>query len=192
MGKMLTYFFRAWFGVREYQEAAHPRLQTSSFTLRFWGRLLIAAIGVCFFLWQQIVEPPTIWGSNLFATILLFITVSQAMGPLFCFLFIGTRKFFLTRHYLRTLARGEFYFTWKSAICIPLMIALSILAALGFLGPFWYVKLGVFLLTVPVLWFYILMPFLNWIGVRWFGHPKSVAQPGKRKAAPKRHATMHP
>jgi len=192
MGTFLTYFLRAWIGIREYQEASHIRPQTSTFTLRFWGRLLIAAAGFCFFLWQQIVEPPTWWGSDTFATLLLGITVSQAAGPLFCLLFKCTTKFFLTKHYLEALGKGEFYFTLKSAICIPLMALLSILAAYGFLGTHWYVKLFVFLLTVPAAWFFVFIPALNWAGVRWIGFPKTIVEKGKQKTATKRRATTQP
>src|SRR6266568_2657828 len=129
MGTFLPSFLQAWIGTREYQEASHLRLHTSTFLLRFWGRLLIATVGLCFFLWQQLVEPPTWWGLDTFATLLLGITVSQAAGPLFYLLFKCTTKFFLTKHYLEALGKGELYFTLKSAICIPLMALLSILTA---------------------------------------------------------------
>jgi len=191
MRTFLTYFLRAWIGIREYQEFIHAIAQTATFTLRFWGRLLIAAAGVCFFLWQQIVEPPTWLGSDAVATFVLGITVSQAVGPLFCLLYICTKRFFLTQHYLEALGKGEFYFTLKSAISIPLMLLLSILAAYGFLGTHWYVKLFVFLLTVPVAWFFVFMPALNWIGVRWIGFPKTIVENGKQKTVTKRHATIH-
>jgi hypothetical protein len=192
MGTFLRYFLPAWIGIGEYQEVTHARPQTSTLTLRFYGRLFIAAAGFCFFLWQQLVEPPAWWGSNTFAIFLLGLTVSQASGPLFYLLFKCTKKFFLTKHYLETLGKGKFYFTLKSAICIPLMTVLSILAAYGFLGDRWYVKLFVFLLTVPVAWFFVLIPALNWVGIHWIGFPKGFVEKGKLKTAPKRQATTQP
>jgi len=192
MGTVFIYFLRAWIGIGEYQEVIHARPQTSTFTLRFWGRLFIAAAGVCFFLWQQVVEPPAWWGSDTFATILLGITVSQASGPLFCLLSKCTQKFFLTKHYLETLGKDEFYFTLKSAICIPLVTVLSLLAVYGFLGDRWYVKLFVFLLTVPIASYFVFIPALNWVAIHWIGFPEGFVEKGKQKTTTKRHATMQP
>ena len=157
MGTFITTFVRAWIGSEEYHEAWYKRSRTWSFPIRFWGRLTIAAAGLCFFLWQQITSSPHGWGSDTFATLVLAITVSQAAGPCFYLLYHWTVRFFLTRHYLEVLAQGRVYFTLKSALCILLMTVLSVLAASGSLGPHWYVKLLVFLLTVPVACFFIFL-----------------------------------
>jgi len=189
MGTFITVFVRTWIGSEEYHEAWYKRSRTWSFPIRFWGRLTIAAAGLCFFLWQQITYAPHGWGSDTFATLVLAITVSQAAGPCFYLLYQGTTRFFLTRHYLEALARGRMYFTLKSALCILLTTVLSVLAASGLLGPHWYVKLFVFLLTVPVACFFVLLPALNWVGVRLIGFPKAVHEQEKQEAAKPGHAT---
>jgi hypothetical protein len=174
MGTFFFYFLPACFGSEEYHEAWHKRARTWSFPMRFWGRLIIAALGLCFFLWQQITEPAQWWGSDTFATVVLCITTLQAAGPLFYLLFKFTLKFFLTKHYCEALEAGNVYFTLKSALCILLTTIFSVLAAYGFLGTRWYVKLFAFFLTFPVAWFLVIFPVLNWAGVRWVGFPKAI------------------
>ena len=189
MGTFITAFVRAWIGSEEYHEAWYKRSRTWSFPIRFWGRLTIAAAGLCFFLWQHITYAPHGWESDTFAILVLAITVSQAAGPGFYLLYQGTARFFLTRHYLEALARGRMYLTLKSALCILLMTVLSVLAASGSLGPHWYVQLFVFLLTVPVACFFVLLPALNWVGVRLIGFPKAVLEQQKQEAAKPGHAS---
>jgi hypothetical protein len=58
MGTFITTFVRAWIGSEEYHEAWYKRSRTWSFPIRFWGRLTMAAAGLCFFLWQQITSSP--------------------------------------------------------------------------------------------------------------------------------------
>src|SRR5262249_11483996 len=145
-------------------------------------RLTIAGAGLCFFLWQQITYSPHGWGEDTFATLVLAITVSQATGPGFYLLYHWTVRFFLTRHYLEALARGRIYLTLKSVLCILLVTVLSVLAASGLLGHHWYVKLFVFLLTVPVACFFVLLPALNWVGVRLIGFPKAILEQEKQEA----------
>jgi hypothetical protein len=147
MGIFSLSFLRAWFGSEEYHEARHKRARTWSFPIRFWGRLIIAALGLCFFLWQQITEPSQWWGSDTFATLVLSITALQAAGPFFYLLSKFTLKFFLTEHYREALGAGKVYFTLKSALCILLTTVLSVLVAYGLLGSRWYVKLVAFLLS---------------------------------------------
>jgi hypothetical protein len=190
MGTSITYFLRAWVGSREYHEARHQPTRTWSFPLRFWGRLLIAALGLCFFLWQQLAAPP-FW-SGTFATLLLGLTASQAAGPLCYLLHICTTRFFLTPDYRAALSKGKWYFTRKSALSILLVTVLSVLAASGVLGTRWYVKLVVFLLTVPVAWFFVFIPSLNWAEVRWIGLLQSIRTKRKRPPATRRHATGQP
>jgi hypothetical protein len=187
MGTFITAFVRAWIGSEEYHEAWYKRSRTWSFPIRFWGRLTLAAAGLCFFLWQQITYFPHGWGSDTFATLVLTITVSQAAGPCFYLLYQLTVRFLLTRHYLEALGRGRMYFTLKSALCILLMTVLSVLAASGALGTRWYMKLFVFLLTVPVACFFVLLPALNWVGVRLIGFPKTVLEQQTQEAARKEH-----
>jgi hypothetical protein len=187
MDTFITAFIRAWIGSTEYHEAWYKRSRTWSFPIRFWGRLTIAAAGLCFFLWQQITHSPQ--GSDTFATLVLAITVSQAAGPCFYLLYQWTVRFFLTRHYLEALAWGRMYLTLKSALCILLMTVLSVLAASGGLGTRWYMKLFVFLLTVPVACFFVFLPALNWVGVRLIGFPKAVLEQEKQEAAKPGHAT---
>ena len=187
MGTFITAFVRAWIGSEEYHEAWDKRSRTWSFPIRFWGRLTFAGAGLCFFLWQQITSSPG--GSDTFAPLVLASTVSQAAGPCFYLLYHGTARFFLTRHYLEALARGRMYFTLKSALCILLMTVLSVLAASGSLGFHWYVQLFVFLLTVPVACFFVLLPALNWVGVRLIGFPKAVLEQEKQEAAKPGHAS---
>jgi hypothetical protein len=189
MGAFITVFVRAWIGSEEYHEAWYKRSRTWSFPIRFWGRLTLAAAGLCFFLWQQITYSIHGWGSDTFATLVLAITVSQAAGPGLYLLYQGMARFFLTRHYLETLARGRMYFTLKSALCILLMTVLSVLAASGLLGPHWYVQLFVFLLTVPVACFFVLLPALNWVRVRLVGFPKAVLEQQTQEAARPKHTT---
>ena len=189
MGTFITAFVRAWIGSEEYHEAWYKRSRTWSSPIRFWGRLTIAAAGLCFFLWQQITYSPHPWGSDMFATLVLAITVSQAAGPCFYLLYQWTVRFFLTRHYLEALARGRMYFTLKSALWILLMTVLSVLAASGALGTHWYVKLFIFLLTVPVTCFFVFLPALNWVGVRLIGFPKAVLEQQKQEAARPGQAT---
>ncbi len=173
MGTFFLSFLQAWFGSEEYHEAWHKRARTRSFLIRFWGRLIIAALGLCFFLWQQITEPSQWWGSDTFAILVLGITALQAAGPFFYLLSKFTLKFFLTKHYREALGAGKFYFTLKSALCVLFTTVLSVLTAYGFLGTRWYVKLVAFLLTFPVAWFLVFLPALNWVGVHWFGFPKT-------------------
>jgi len=189
MGTFITTFVRAWIGSEEYHEAWYKRSRTWSFPIRFWGRLTIAAAGLCFFLWQQITYSPHGWGSDTFATLVLAITVSQAAGPYFYLLYQWTVRFFLTRHYLEVLAQGKVYFTLKSALCILLMTVLSVLAASGGLGTRWYMKPFVFLLTVPVACFFVFLPALNWVRVRLIGFPKAVLEQETQEAAKPGHAT---
>lgn len=172
----LTSFLRAWFGGEEYHDAWHKQSRTWSFPLRFWGRLIIASAGLCFFMWQQIIEPSQGWGSDTFAMLVLGLTASQAAGPFVYLLFKGTARFFLTEHYLETLREGRFYVTVKSTLCILLMTFLSVLAVYGVLGTRWYVKLFVFSLTVPVACFWVFLPALNWVGVRWNGFLKEIRE----------------
>jgi hypothetical protein len=184
MGTFFLHFLPAYFGSEEYHEAWHRRARMWSFPVRFWGRLIIAALGLCFFLWQQITEPRVWWGSDAFATLVLCITALQAGGPLFYLLFKFTLKFFFTKRYHEALGAGNVYFTLRSALCILLATILSVLAAYGFLGTRWYVKPFVFLLTFPVAWFLVILPVLNWAGVRWIGFPKAILtgrnqQPGQ-------------
>jgi len=159
-------FLRAWFGEEEYQDAWHKRSQTWSFLPSFWGRLLLASAGLCFFLWQQLIEPSQWWGSDPFATLVLALTASQATGPLAYLLFRATKRIFLTEHYLEALSEGTFYVTVTSALCIVLMTILSLFAASGVLGTRWYMKPLAFFLTVPVAWFWVLLPALNWARVK--------------------------
>jgi hypothetical protein len=161
-----TSFLRVWFGEEEYHDAWHKPSQTWSFSFRFWGRLILSFVGLCFFVWQQLIEPSQWWGSDAFATIVLALTASQAAGPLFYLLYKVTERVFLTKHYLETLREGRFYVSVKSVLCIVLMTALSILARYGFLGIRWYIKPLVFFLTIPVACFWVLLPALNRIGVR--------------------------
>jgi hypothetical protein len=169
---VFTSFLRAWFGEEEYQKAWHTRSRTWSFLLRFWGRLALASAGLCFFLWQQRVEPSRWWGSDGFGMVVLALTASQAAGPGFYLLFHVTRRVFLTEHYLETLQEGRFYVTMKSALCLVLMTILSILAVSGVLGSRWYIKPLVFLLTVPVACFWVFFPALNRAAGRVRGLPK--------------------
>ena len=166
---LFTSFLRAWVGGEEYHDAWHNQSRTRSFLLKFWGRLIIAAAGLCFFLWQQLVEPSQWWGSDTSATLLLALTASQAAGPFVYLLSKGTARLFLTKHYLETLREGRFYVTTKSTVGILLMTTLSVLAVYGSLGTRWYMKPLVFVLSVPVAWFWVLLPALNWAGVRWSG-----------------------
>jgi len=179
MGTFISSFVRAWIGSEEYHEAWHKRSRTWSFPIRFWGRTIIAAAGLCFFLWQQIIHSSLWWESDTFATLVLAVTVSQAAGPCFYLLYQWTVRFFLTRHYLETLAQGRIYFTLKSVLYILLTTVLSVLAAFGLLGTRWYENLFVFLLTVPVACFFVLLPALNWVGVRLIGFPKAVLEQKK-------------
>jgi cation transport ATPase len=165
----LTSFLRAWVGEEEYHDAWHKQAQNRSFPLSFWGRLIIAAAGLCFFMWQQTIEPSHWWGSDTFATLVLVLTASQAAGPFVYLLSKGTTRLFLTKHYLETLREGRFYVTTKSTVGILLMTSLSVLAVYGSLGTRWYMKPLVFVLTVPVAWFWVFLPTLNWAGVRWNG-----------------------
>jgi hypothetical protein len=174
MDIVVFYFFRAWLGIEEYQEAQHKRLRTGSFPLRFGGRLLIASIGVGFFLWQQFFGSREWWKSELFAALVLCLALSQAAGPCFYLLFRSTVRFFLTKHYLNMLGEGRFYLTLKSALSLVLVAWLSALAAYGVLGNRWYIKLFVFFLTFPVVWFFLILPALNWVEMRLLGFPKSV------------------
>jgi len=169
---VFTSFLQAWFGEEEYHEAWHTRSRNWSFLLRFWGRLTLASAGLCFFLWQQFIEPSQWWGSDGFGMFVLVFTASQAAGPFFYLLWKVTEKVFLTEHYLETLKEGRFYVTMKSALCIVLMTILSILAVYGFLGSRWYMKPLVFLLTIPVACFWIIFPALNWASGRVRGLPK--------------------
>ncbi len=147
---VLTSLLRAWFGEEEYHDAWHKRSRTRSFSFRFWGRLMVASAG----------------RSDVFATLVLALTASQGAGPLIYLLFQVTERFFLSEHYLETLREGRFYGNVKSALCIVLMTALSILAVYGVLGTRWYIKPLVFFLTIPVAWFWVCLPALNWVGVR--------------------------
>lgn len=187
MGTFITYFLRAWVGSSEYHEARHQPSQTWSFPLRFWGRLLIAVLGLCIFLWQQLAAPPN-W-SETFVTLLLGLTASQAAGPLCYLLFKCTMQFFLTPDYRAALGKGEWYFTRKSALSLLLMTMLSVLAASGVLGTRWYVKPVVFLLTVLVAWFFVFIPALNWAGVHWIGFPKAILTKGKQQPATQKRTT---
>src|SRR6266699_5099706 len=163
---VLTSLLRAWFGEEEYHDAWHKRSRTRSFSFRFWGRLMVASAGLCFFIWQQFMGPSQWWGSDVFATLVLALTASQGAGPLIYLLFQVTERFFLSEHYLETLREGRFYGNVKSALCIVLMTALSILAVYGVLGTRWYIKPLVFFLTIPVASFWVCLPALNWVGVR--------------------------
>jgi hypothetical protein len=156
----------AWFGEEEYHGAWHKQAQTRSFAFRFWDRLILSFVGLCFFVWQQIIEPSPWWGSDAFATLVLALTASQALGPLFYLLWRVTKRAFITEHYLKTLRGGRFYVSVKSALWIVLMAILSILAASGFIDIRWYIKLLVFFLTIPVASFWVLIPAFNWLGVR--------------------------
>jgi hypothetical protein len=169
---VFTSFLWAWFGQEEYHEAWHRRSRTWSFPYRFWGRITLASVGLCFFLWQQFIEPTQWWGSDGFGMSVLALTASQAAGPFFYLLCKVTARVFLTEHYLETLKEGRFYASMKSALCILLMLILSILAVDGFLGSRWYMKPLVFLLTVPVACFWIFFPALNWASRRVRGLPK--------------------
>jgi hypothetical protein len=190
MGTFITYFLRTWVGSSEYHEARHQPTRTWSFPLRFWGRLLIAVLGLCFFLWQQLTAPP-FW-SETFATLLLCLTASQAAGPLCYLLYTWTMWFFLTPDYRAALGKGEWYFTRKSALSILLMTMLSVLAASGVLGTRWYVNLVVFLLAAPVAWFFVFIPALNWAGVHWVGFPQTIHTKRKQPSAMQRRATGQP
>ena len=169
----MNFILRSWFGEEEYHDAWHKQLRTTGFYIRFWGRLVIAAAGLCFFAWQQISEPQQWWGSDRFATIVLVITTTQAAGPFFYLLFKVTRRVFLTEPYLERLEEGRFYISVKSALCVLLMTILSILAADGLLGERWYVKPLVFLLTVPVISYWIIFPMLNRFAMRGSGSLKA-------------------
>ena len=162
----LTSLLRAWFGVEEYLEVWHKQARTWSFAFRFWGRLILSFAGLCFFVWQQIIEPSQGWGSDAFAALVLALTASQALGPLFYLLWKVTKREFLTEHYLETLREGKFYLSVKSAFGIVLMTVLSILAASGLLGVRWYIQPLVFFLTVPVAYFWVLLPAFNWVRAR--------------------------
>jgi hypothetical protein len=50
-------------------------------------------------------------------------------------------------------------------------------------------KLFVFLLTVPVACFFVILPALNWVGVRLIGFPKAVLEQEKQEAAKPGHAS---
>lgn len=169
---ILPSFLQAWFGENEYHEFWHTRSRNWNFLLRFWGRLTLASVGLCFFLWQQIIEPTQWWGSDRFGMLVLALTASQAVGPFFSLLFKVTEKVFLTAHYLETLKEGSFYVTVKSALGIVLTTILSILAVDGVLGSRWYIMPLVFLLTMPVACFWIVFPALNWAAGRVRGLPK--------------------
>ncbi len=160
---IVTSLLQAWFGVEEYQEVWYQYSRNWSLLFRFWGRLILAAVGLCFFLWQQIVEPSQWWGSDNFAMFVLAFTASQATGPFFYLLIKITKRIFLTKHYLETLKEGRFYVTRKSALCIVLMTLLSLGAIFGLLDFRWYLKPLVFLLSVPVAYFWIFFPTLNWV-----------------------------
>lgn len=162
----LTCFLRSWFGEEEYHDVWHQQAHTWSFAFRFWGRLILSFAGLAFFVWQQIIEPSQWWGSDAFAALVLALTASQALGPLFYLLWKVTKRGFLTEHYLETLRAGRFYVSVKSACGIALMSALSILAASGLLGVRWYIKPLVFFLTMPVAWFWVVLPALTWVGAR--------------------------
>lgn len=166
----------AWFGVEEYHEVWDKQSRNWSLPFRFWGRFALASVGLCFFLWQQFIEPSQWWGSDGFGMFVLAFTASQAAGPCFYLLFKVTKSFFLTEYYLETLKEGRFYITMKSALCIVLMTILSILAIYGFLGSRWYMKPLVFFLTVPVAYFWIFIPALNWVAGKVRGPAKGKAQ----------------
>lgn len=169
---VVTSLLQAWFGLEEYHESWHKQSRNWSWLFRFWGRLTLASVGLCFFLWQQFTEPSQWWGSDGFGMVVLVFTASQAAGPFFYLLFKVTKRFFLTEHYLETLTEGRFYVTKKSAVCIVLMTILSILAVYDVLGSRWYIKPLVFLLTVPVAYFWIFIPALNWVAGKVMGLPK--------------------
>lgn len=162
----LTSLLQAWFGEEEYYAVWHKQLRTWSFAFRFWGRLTLSFAGLCFFIWQQIVEPSQWWGSDAFAALVLALTASQAGGPLFYLLWKVTKRVFLTEPYLEALREGRFTVSMKSAFCIVLMTVLSILAADGVLGIRWYIRPLVFFLTMPVAYFWVLIPALNWVAMK--------------------------
>jgi hypothetical protein len=101
-------------------------------------------------------------------------------------------QFFLTSDYRAALGKGKWYFTRKSALSILLMTMLSVLAASGVLGTGWYVKPVVFLLTMPVALFFIIIPALNWAGVHWIGFPRAILTKEKQPSATQRRATGQP
>jgi len=163
---LLIAFLRAWVGEEEYREAWHARSRTRSFPLRFWGRLALASAGLCFFLWPHIIEPSRWWGSDGFGILVLALILSQAAGPFIYLLFHVTERVFLTRRYREALHEGTFYVTWISVLGLVLMTILSLGAASGVLGSHWYIKPLVFLLTVPVVCFWLVFPAYTWAAAR--------------------------
>ena len=173
---VVTSLLQVWFGVEEYHEIWYQHSRNWSLLFRFWGRLTLASVGLCFFLWQQIIEPSQWWGSDGFGMFVLAFTASQAAGPFFYLLFKITKRIFLTEHYLETLKEGRFYGTRKSALCIVVMTILSLFAILGLIDFRWYLKPLVFLLTVPVVYFWIFFPALNWVAGKGRSLPKEKAK----------------
>jgi uncharacterized membrane protein YkvI len=158
---MLASFLRAWIGSQEYYEVWHKQARTWSFPMRFWGRIVIALTGAGFFAWQQVTQFAQGSGIETFTAIVLVLTITQAIGPLSYLLFKFTKQFFVTEDYLDALSEGRWYFTMKSSLCMLSSASFSIFVVSGSLGAQWYMKPLAFLLTVPIVWFWIIIPAFN-------------------------------
>ncbi len=149
-------------GMQEYHEAFRPRSERDRrWPLRFWGRIGIASLAVLFFFSQQL---GLVIISKFVAYAVLCIGLLQAAAPLLYLIVLRFPFwFFITERYKRDLERGKWPEPWKSAVVITSEAVLIVLAVLGFLSQPWYLTFLVFLWSVPVTFFYLVLPsFVFW------------------------------
>lgn len=148
-------------GVQEYREAFQPKSQRSqTWRWRFWGRSGIALIAILFFIAQQLGNDVHI---AFVAYAVLLIGLLQAAAPLCYWILRFFFLFFVTERYKRDLARSKWPNPWKSILMLASAVVLITLAFLGFLSHPWYLALLVFLWSIPVILFYLILPsFVLW------------------------------
>ena len=149
-------------GMQEYDDAFRPRSERGRrWPVRFWGRIGIAALAVLFFFSQQL---GFVMVPKFVAYAVLCIGLLLAAAPLLYLIVLRFPFwFFITERYKRDLEREKWPEPWKSAVVVASEAVLIVLAVLGFLAHPWYLTFLVFLWSVPVAFFYLVLPsFVLW------------------------------
>jgi hypothetical protein len=161
-------------GIEEYREAFKPKSERDRrLSLRFWVRIATASLAVLFFSTQQLGQNLHLFmiAPEFVAYAVLYIGLLQAAAPLFYLITLRfSFWFFVTEKYKRDLARRKWPEPLKATLVVASEAILIVLSVLGFLAHPWYLMFLVFLWSIPVGFFYVILPaFVLWgLGNRMF------------------------
>jgi hypothetical protein len=145
-------------GIYDYNDAfLAKQWRGRAWFFRFYGRVFVACCAIVLFVYQQLAGNNAPF-SEVVAYSILIVGLVQAAAPLFYLLVLRFPFwFFVTERYKHDLNNRRWPEPLKSGIVVGIEICLVVLSILGFFER-WYIVFLVFLWSIPVAIFYVLLP----------------------------------